>query len=412
MVPYPAQGSINPVINFAQLLSSRGVFITFVNTEWSHSCMSKAAHKDNDDQLSNSTFKFLTIPDGLPPDHGRVANPAEYGIAIQKLGPVLEHHLRCGLPEGTPPITCIIAENFMSCTHEVAYKLGVEESKRTDKVITCLPGNLPPLLPTDLLSFYRALDPTDILFQCCVYESQFQTKADYVLVNTFDELEAHETVSALSCNGCPALAVGPVFLPNFMEGRDLNGIALKSNEQLEEFAIGLEKSQHPFLWVLRMDIAGGMPATLPEGFEERTKDRGLIVKWAPQVKVLSHPSVGGFLTHCGWNSCLESMIFGIPMLGWPYFCDQFLDCRFCKDVWKIGMDLEGVDVDENLVVKREEIEKGVRRLMEAEELRKRGMELKDAAFKAVAQGGSSSLNLNRFLHDMTKLSKSTSVKTA
>ncbi|XP_057863987.1 7-deoxyloganetin glucosyltransferase-like [Cryptomeria japonica] len=112
----------------------------------------------------------------------------------------------------------------------------------------------------------------DFLFQCCLYESQFQSKADYVLVNTFHELEAPETVSALSCNGCPALAVGPVFLPNFMEGRDLNGraslfeqddnclewldvhqptsviyvsfgsIALKSNEQLEELAIALEKS--------------------------------------------------------------------------------------------------------------------------------------------------------------------------
>ncbi|XP_057863986.1 linamarin synthase 2-like [Cryptomeria japonica] len=175
MVPYPAQGSINPLINLAQLLSSRGVFITFVNTEWSHSCMSKAAHKDNDDQLCNSTFKFFTIPYGLPLDHGRLANPAEYGIAIQKLGPVLKHHLRCGLPEGAPTITCIITENFMSCTHEVAYKLGVprvifwttcaaysiaqcnsnlllsrghipvkvEESKGPDKVITCLPGNLP-----------------------------------------------------------------------------------------------------------------------------------------------------------------------------------------------------------------------------------------------------------------------------
>ncbi|XP_059077174.1 UDP-glycosyltransferase 85A1-like isoform X2 [Cryptomeria japonica] len=161
-----------------------------------------------------------------------------------------------------------------------------------------------------------------------------------------------------------------------------------------------------------MDIARGKPATLPEGFEERTKDRGLIVKWAPQVRVLSHPSVGGFLTHCGWNSCLESMSMGIPMLGWPYFCDQFLDCRFCKDVWKIGIDLKGVDVDENVVVTREEIEKGVRRLMEgpkARELRKRGMELKEAAFKAVAQGGSSFTNLNRFIHDMAQVSKSASV---
>ncbi|GLJ08459.1 hypothetical protein SUGI_0089200 [Cryptomeria japonica] len=311
---------------------------------------------------------------GCRPDHGRLSNLTDYVIAIENLGPVLEYHLRCGLAEGSPPITCIIAENFMSCTHQVANNLGVplvifwtmcaassiaqcnsnllvsrehipvkvEESKRADKVITCLPGNLPPLLPTDLLSFYRAADPSDILYQYCLRESQYQSKADYVLVNTFDELEAPETVSALFCNGCPALAVGPVFLPNFLEAK----------EQLEELAIGLDKSQHPFLWVLRMDIVGGMPTILPEDFEERTKDRGLIVKWAPQVKVLSHPSVGGFLTHCGWNSSLESMSLGIPMLGWPYFCDQFLDCRLYKDVWKIGMDLEGVDVDENLVVKR------------------------------------------------------------
>ncbi|XP_059067615.1 7-deoxyloganetin glucosyltransferase-like [Cryptomeria japonica] len=424
MVPFPVQGTINPLINLAHLLSSRGVFITFVNTEWSHKCMAKAAH--NDDKLSTSTFKFLTIPDGLPPDRGRLSNSAEYATAVQNLGPVLEYHLLRSLSDETPPYTCIITETFMSCT--MKWPTGwdcpessfgqLEESKRADKVITCLPGNLPPLLPTDLLSFYRATDTSDVLFQHCLRESQFQSKGDYVLVNTFDELEAPDTVSALSCNGRPALAVGPVFLPNFLEGRDINrwaslleqdesclkwldahhptsviyvsfgSIAVKSNEQLEELARGLEKSEHPFLWVLRMDIAGGTPATLPEGFEERTKDRGLIVKWAPQVRVLSHPSVGGFLTHCGWNSCLESMSMGIPMLGWPYFCDQFLDCRFCKDVWKIGIDLEGVDVDENVVVTREEIEKGVRRLMEgpkARELRKRGMELKEAAFKAVPQ---------------------------
>ncbi|XP_057834955.2 linamarin synthase 2 [Cryptomeria japonica] len=471
IVPFPAQGSINPLINLAQLLSSRGVFITFVNTEWTHKCMSKATAKDNGVGASTSRFRFLTIPDGLPPDHGRLANLAEYIIAVEKFGPVLEHHLRYCLAEGTPPITCIIAENFMSCTHQVANKLGVprvifwtmcaassiaqcnsnlllsrgyipvkvEESKRADKVIACLPGNLPPLLPSDLISFYRATDTSDVFFQWFLRESQFQSFADYVLVNTFDELETPQTVSALSCNGCPALAVGPVFLPSVLEGIDLNGcgslleqdesclkwldtqqpdsviyvsfgsLAVKSNEQLEELAVGLEKSEHPFLWVLRMDIAGGMPATLPEGFEERTKDRGVIVKWAPQVKVLSHPSVGGFLTHCGWNSCLESISMGIPMLGWPYFCDQFLNCRFCKDVWKIGIDLEGVDVDENLVLRKEEIEKTVRRLMEgkeAQELRKRGMELKEAAFKAVGQGGSSCMNLNRFIHDMTQLSKS------
>ncbi|XP_057834954.2 gallate 1-beta-glucosyltransferase-like [Cryptomeria japonica] len=81
IVPFPAQGTINPLINLAQLLSSRGVFITFVNTEWSHKCISKAAHNDDE-----PAFKFLTIPDGLPPDHGRLANLGEYVIAMENLG--------------------------------------------------------------------------------------------------------------------------------------------------------------------------------------------------------------------------------------------------------------------------------------------------------------------------------------
>ncbi|GLJ08473.1 hypothetical protein SUGI_0089390 [Cryptomeria japonica] len=301
IVPFLAQGTINPLINLAQLLSSRGVFITFVNMEWSHKCMSKAAHNDDE-----PTFKFLTNPDGLPPDHGRLANLAEYVIAVEHLGPVLEQHLLSSLSDGkTPPITCIITENFMSCTHEVAKKLGVP--RRADKVITCLPGNLPPLFLSDLFSFYRATDTSGVLFQWALRESQFQSKLDYVLVNTFDELEPPEMVSALSCNGCPALADDSCLKlldaqePASVIYVSFGSIAVKSNEQLEELAIGLEKSQHPFLWVLRMDIAGGMPATLPEVFEERTKDRGLIVKWAPQVKVLSHPSVGGFLSNCGWN---------------------------------------------------------------------------------------------------------------
>ncbi|GLJ08487.1 hypothetical protein SUGI_0089620 [Cryptomeria japonica] len=133
---------------------------------------------------------------------------------------------------------------------------------------------------------------------------------------------------------------------------------------MEELVMRLEKSLYPFLWLLHIDIAGDMPTTLPEGFKERTKDHGVIVKWVPQVKFLSHPSIGWFLGHCGWNSHLERMSLGVPMLGWPYYAGQFLDCRFYKDVWNIGIDLEGMDVDENLVIKREEIEKGVMRLME------------------------------------------------
>ncbi|XP_057833962.2 linamarin synthase 2-like [Cryptomeria japonica] len=227
MVPFPAQGSINPLMNLAHLLSSRGVFITFVNTEWSHNRMSRAA------AAATCTFKFLVIPDGLPPHHGRLSNLPEYAMALEKLGPILEHHLLCSLSDGTPPITCIITENFMSCTHHVTNKLEVprvifwtmcaassivqcnanllisrghipvkvEHSNSADKLITCLPGNLPPLLPSDLISFYGATDTSDVLFQWTLRESQFQSKADYVLVNTFDGVDTPQTVGALSSNG-------------------------------------------------------------------------------------------------------------------------------------------------------------------------------------------------------------------
>ncbi|GLJ39146.1 hypothetical protein SUGI_0797790 [Cryptomeria japonica] len=154
----------------------------------------------------------------------------------------------------------------------------------------------------------------------------------------------------LSVNGCPALAVGPVSLPNFLQGENTNvsmleedntcfrwldsqpkqsvlyvsfgRLAVKFERQLHELALGLEASGFPFLWVLRLDIAEGKSLELPEGFKERTKDRALVVSWTKQFQVLSHPSVGGFFTHNGWNSILEAISMGVPMIGWSYFSHQ------------------------------------------------------------------------------------------
>ncbi|GLJ51718.1 hypothetical protein SUGI_1099150 [Cryptomeria japonica] len=453
MVPYPAQqGSNNPLMQLAHLLSARGFFITFVDTEGSHRRMLNArghAHQHNVAQ----GFRFTTLPDGFAAEHeGRFDSD------------VLEKHLVASLSKNVPPITCIITESFVHCTHQVDLNLRLprvvfwtycaaasitqfkaelllsrayipvklEEAKRPENVITCLPGNLPPLLPTDLNSFYRF----DNLIESLVYQSQLQNKGDYVMVNTMEELEGREAVAALSINGCPSVAMGPLFLPNFLAHRDVvqsgsmfaedkrcvgcldaqqvgskiyvsfGRTSVKSNQQLEEIALGLESSQHPFLWVLRKDIAQGKSAVLPHGFLERIGDRGLTVGWVPQVKVLSHPSIGAFLTHGGWNSVMESISFGIPMLGWPYFADQFLNCRFVKDVWKIGMDFEGVDVDEQRFLTREEAEKGVRSIMECEEARQRVLKLEEVTVKAVSPAGPPFLNLNKFIQDIIQIAKS------
>jgi hypothetical protein len=180
-------------------------------------------------------------------------------------------------------------------------------------------------------------------------------------------------------------------------------VAVKSLKELEQLALGLEGSGQPFLWVLRLDITEGQAGILPEGFEERTKRRARFVRWAPQTKVLAHASVGLFLTHNGWNSTLESISMGVPVVGFPYFGDQFLNCRFAKELWKIGLDFEDVDLDDQKVVMKEEVEDVVRRMMrtaEGKKMRDNVLGLKESATKAVFPGGSSFLNLNTFVKDM------------
>ncbi|XP_057871683.2 UDP-glycosyltransferase 85A1 [Cryptomeria japonica] len=465
VVPFPAQGHVNPLNNFAELLAMRGVFITFVTTEWIHQRLLLAAgdHKPKD---RGSNFRFLSIPDGLPPEHGRTAQLDEYLFALQSLGPALTSLLTAA-DKSVPPITCIVADSFLSCTAELAKNLGVprvvfwtscttlaimqantdlliseghipveeEDLKSKDKLITCLPGKIPPIRPTDIMSFYREKHLSDNLYNIFLHESRINKMADYVLVNTFEELEGgKEAQMGLSFNGCPALAIGPVSLPNFLEGRNsmysmweadktclqwldtqpqasvlyvsFGSIAVKSEKQLHELALGLEACGYPFLWVLRSDIAEGKPMELPEGFKDRTKDRALIVSWTEQLKVLSHPSLGGFLTHNGWNSTLEAISMGVLMIGWPYFHDQFLDCRLAKDIWKIGLDFEGVDADEFKLVTKEVVESKIISLMGSsigKKLRENAMRLKEAAKKAVMEGGTSYTNLNTFVKDMKNM---------
>ncbi|XP_021896502.1 anthocyanidin 3-O-glucosyltransferase 5-like [Carica papaya] len=177
-----------------------------------------------------------------------------------------------------------------------------------------------------------------------------------------------------------------------------------STEQLRELAWGLELSQQRFTWVVRppCDTASGTffnvgselndPKTyLPEGFLERTNALGLVIpSWAPQTTVLRHPSTGGFLSHCGWNSSLESITHGVPMITWPLYAEQRTNATFLTEEVKLAIRPE-VERGKT-VVRREEIERVVRVLMEGEEgkaIRCRVKELKDSALKSLDYGGSS-----------------------
>ncbi|GKV05932.1 hypothetical protein SLEP1_g17880 [Rubroshorea leprosula] len=119
-------------------------------------------------------------------------------------------------------------------------------------------------------------------------------------------------------------------------------------DQVLEFWHGLTSSGNGFLWVIRSDSITGehdMERILKE-LKDTAEGRGRIVSWAPQEEVLAHPAVGGFLTHSGWNSIMESIYAGVPMIGWPKFADQQLNSRCVSDVWKIGFDMKDTLIDQ------------------------------------------------------------------
>ncbi|KAI7726690.1 hypothetical protein M8C21_010966, partial [Ambrosia artemisiifolia] len=167
-------------------------------------------------------------------------------------------------------------------------------------------------------------------------------------------------------------------------------LATMDTKVLTEMAWGLMKSDQRFLWAVRPGLVSGSEwlELLPKGFVEETRERGLVVKWAPQKEVLAHFAVGGFWSHCGWNSCLESISSGVVMICQPFGVDQGVNARYVCYVWKIGLELERVE--------REEIERMIRRVMvddEGEEMRVRINDMKEMVIEALGKRGSSQESL-------------------
>lgn len=198
---------------------------------------------------------------------------------------------------------------------------------------------------------------------------------------------------------------GSVIFVSFGSGGTL------SYNQLTELALGLEMSGQRFLWVLKSPNDASSNAAffsaqsqdnplsfLPKGFLDRTKGQGLVVpSWAPQIEVLAHGSTGGFLTHCGWNSTLESVVNGVPLIAWPLYAEQKMNAVMLTDGLNIALRPR---VDTNGLVGREEIVNVAKLLMEGEEgknIRDKMNKLKDAATKVLSKDGSSTKSLSNFV---------------
>ncbi|KAH6828715.1 hypothetical protein C2S53_018064 [Perilla frutescens var. hirtella] len=179
-----------------------------------------------------------------------------------------------------------------------------------------------------------------------------------------------------------------------------------SDEEVKELALGLERSEQRFVWVLRDADTGDIfegevrRAELPQGFEERVRERGIVVReWAPQLQILEHCATGGFLSHCGWNSCLESISLGVPIAAWPMHSDQPRNAVLITKVLKVGVEVRDWARREE-VVSSVMVEEGVRRLMasaEGEEMRRRVAELADSLKQSMVEGGAGRLEMDSFV---------------
>ncbi|MQM21025.1 hypothetical protein Taro_054056 [Colocasia esculenta] len=269
-----------------------------------------------------------------------------------------------------------------------------------------------------------------------------------VVFNTFCELEPLYLDNYQKVTGKKVWAIGPVCLYNnidvgdraargnkpavdgkfclsWLDGRkrgsvvfvSFGSVSWSTPSQIIEIGMGLEASGHPFILVIK--AAEQSPEVeewlLQGGFEERTKERSLVIRgWPPQMAILSHPAVGGFVSHCGWNSTAEAISAGLPMLTWPFFGDQFLNERLVVDVLGVGVCIGvkrpakwGVTAVEEVreLVKREVVEAAVRELMEGgvegQQRRERAALLGQKARKAMEARGSSDENLARLIRDVS-----------
>ncbi|KAJ4978885.1 hypothetical protein NE237_009665 [Protea cynaroides] len=461
-VAYPLQGHVIPCVHLAIKLASKGFTITFINTDSIHRQTSEAQLNsggagDCEEDIfagarkSGLDIRYRTVSDGLPVKFDRALNHDQFMASLLHVFSAhVEVLVRNIIIEYGPSITCLIADTFFVWPSMIAKKFGLLYisfwtepalvftlyyhlhllrtnghyacfDKRED-TIDYIPG-VPSIEPTDLMSYLQDTDTGTVVHQIIQKSFEDARGADFVICNTIQELEP-QTIAALQVEK-PFYAVGPIFPTNFSKSVvatslwsesdctqwlntkphgsvlyvSFGSYAHVSKQKIVEIAEGLHLSKINFVWVLRPDIVGSDEADpLPEGFKERG-ERGLIVQWCRQMEVLKHPAVGGFLTHCGWNSILESIWCEVPMLCFPLLTDQYTNRKLVVDDWMIGMDLCRM---RNLVT-RNEVADNINRLMNGipgEECREEIKRLRKALENAMATGGSSDRNMDRFIVDL------------
>ncbi|XP_075090519.1 UDP-glycosyltransferase 90A1 [Nicotiana tabacum] len=446
LFPFMSKGHTIPIFDLARILLNRKIAITIFTTPANRPFFSKS--------LSNTNINIIDIPfpeniEGIPPGVESTDKLPSMSLfvtfanATKSMKPQFEQAL-----ESLPPVTFMVTDGFLGWTLDSANKFGIPRiayygmsafssaishsaasvlhTEASDDEPFAVP-NFPSIKLTrnDFDFPFREREPKGPIFEFTTEAIIATSKSYGLLVNSFYELESiyvdycNRTSSPRKvCVGPFCAAVEPPkeqqekpsyikWLDEMLEqGKPVLYVAFGSQaelspEQFKEIKIGLEKSEVNFFWVVRRSAI----SEPNEEFENRVKNRGLVVaEWVDQRQILSHGSVQGFLSHCGWNSVIESICAEVPILAWPMMAEQHLNARMVVEEIKIGLRVETCDGSVRGFVKWEGLEKPIRELMEGEkgkEAKKKVKEICEAAINAVKDGGTSWQALNELIHELS-----------